>query len=105
MMVVDLYIDTAPFTYKIRKNDNGQDTTGFVHQPRKIVNREIDGFYSDAVSASDHVTSPTSLTYMQQIEKWAKEFRNRKHNLSQEEIEALNSKIYLDLLETQNSLP
>jgi hypothetical protein len=45
------------------------------------------------------------LTYQERIEQWAREFEERKHVLSQDEIEALNSEVYFELIETQNDLP
>ena len=104
MMVVGSYEKTIDITVPMRKKDGGQDATKYMEQAPYLA-RENNSFTTHAVSASEFVSFLPPLTYMHRIEQWAWEFQRRKHNLSQEEIEALNSKIYLDLLETQNNLP
>ena len=105
MMVAIYYDKTIDVTIPARKNADGQNSTGYINEvPTYFARPGNDSFTTHAVSASGLASFLPPMTYMQHIEQWAREFQYRKHTLSQEEIEALNSQIYLDLLETQNSL-
>lgn len=39
------------------------------------------------------------ISYQEQIERWAAEFEEQRHILTQEEIDALNSDVYTEFLE------
>ena len=103
-MIDNRYGDSVDIMEGARSNEGGHDTTGYERMDNIILpGRGINDFATYAVSTSGF--TPIPKTYAQLIDQWAQEYQRRKHVLTQGEIESLDSKVYLDLLETQNKLP
>jgi hypothetical protein len=101
MMNEPTLLETDDITRRKVDNPNGQDVVRLVIGTSQIFGLQRDEILPHAVSASSYLHYSTKTSYINRVIQWALEFKSRKHRMSQEEVSAVNSDIFFELLDSQ----